>query len=267
MIFVTPDDPKFQEIDYFFKLNFELPQLKRHTKLNPLLLTPSIDETEEQSFENAESERKILFEPRHSSWTHLGSKTVGYKYSPLFVTEHKESLYHLVSFVKSQQNERFQPPKIVNDCIFLDDIKYLCTGVRSDSFRYNSDLVSFELASPDFTTGYLTPATITEHLKGFLEFGKCFKRLELMTNLNQDTLQLPVPGFVFKALSRAVNKFLFSIRHFIFNQSRKEETLLSFSLRTRKFNEMVCFLARLLQVHSDGKFLVKLLFHKHLNVF
>lgn len=252
LIFVGPGDPKYERLDYFFKLNFELPSPERQRKVFALSGTPS---TDSQPDESSEPVNVPVHEPAPMclSWNHLGNTSIGSSYEKPFCSEHPDSLLHILNHLHlTRSNAKYQP-KIVAGHIYLSDIKYLCTGVQSESFVFDEQLMTFSASVEGLTIKNVAVDTMKEHVKGFLEFGTCFKRLEIVSSVNVESLEMSVKGFVFKAVSNAITKFLFSIRHFVFN-GPEEETILEFTMRIHKFARILTYFAKLLQIHPQGEF-------------
>lgn len=244
LIFISPGDPKFEKVDYFFKLNYQLtspihrPSLKAE---QPAIECPPIVE---------KSQQMVPCGPFSLSWINLGKSSVE-KEKP-FVTEVNSATFHLMNLLRGKSQAEYSL-KVVSEHFYLMNLKYLCSGVQSDSFQFDSENVTFSARESGVTVPNISPDTLIEMNKDFIEFGTCFRRLELASSVIPDALIMPVEGFVYKALSKAVNQFLFSIRHFLFNGPR-DETIMEFSLRIRQYSGIIGFFAKLFNVHPESKF-------------
>lgn len=252
LMFVSPTDPKYEKVDYFFKLNYEVPTspIRRPSwkpKDLPAILGPK--EEEEKKNKPPETDLKPIG-PLSLSWINLGQSAAITPERP-FATEVPSATYHLMNLLRRESGEEYSL-KVAAEPFYLMNLKYLCTGVQSDSFQFDEDDVSFSARETGVTVGHFAPNTLTETTKRFIEFGTCFRRLELASSVIPEALVMPVEGFVYKALGKAVNQFLFSIRHFIFNGPR-DETIMQFSLRIRQFSGVLGFFAKLFQIHPDGE--------------
>lgn len=259
LIFIKPTDPEYQKLDYFFKLNFEVPSSPtRHPswKTKAILHNSTEAKEEEKDVKVVKQKDKddTPIGPLALSWLHLGQPAGVGKERP-FVTESPSATFHLMNLVERQSGGEYSL-KVVPEPFYLMNLKYLCTGVESDCFKYDPVEVSFCPQERGLTVCHFAAETVVEMNRQFIEFGTCFKRLELATSVIPETRTMPVEGFVYKSLSKAVNQFLFSIRHFIFN-GPKDETMMQFSMRIRKFSGIVVFFAKLFQIHPDGEWRMK----------
>lgn len=256
LMFVTPTDPKYEKVDYFFKLNFEVPSATRRPSWQPkaiLGIDPIEKEKEkEKNKKSQKPEEDKPIGPLSLSWINLGRSSAATVQERPFITEVPSSTYHLMNLLRRQRSNEEYSLKVVQEPFYLMNLKYLCTGVQSDSFKYDEENVSFSPRETGFTVGHFAAESLVEMNRRFIEFGTCFKRLELASSVIPEALTMPVEGFVYKALSKAVNQFLFSIRHFIF-YGPKDETIMQFSLRLKEFSGVVSFFAKLFKIHPDGE--------------
>lgn len=243
LLFVSPTDPKYETVDYFFKLNYEVPLSPVKSNLRRPTL-PAIESGHTKTLEITP------LGPPALSWINLGQPGSVPQERP-FATEVPSATYHLMNLLKRQSGEEYSL-KVVPEHYHLMNLKYLCTGVQSDAFQYDEDNVTFTPRLDGFTVGHFSVGTLIEMNKKFIEFGTCFKRLELASSVIPEALTMPVEGFVYKALSKAVNQSLFSVRHFIFN-GPKDETIMQFSLRIRQFSRIIAFFAKLFKMHPNGE--------------
>lgn len=251
-IFVVPSDPSYEQLDYFFKLNFEVPaKAKRPSYTLPAIGAPPKISPPVAEEISSGTEIDVPTGPVAMSWINLGKPAAEVKPERPFITEVPYATYHLMNLLKRTGGEEYSL-KIMPEQYYLMNLKYLCTGVQSDSFVFDEENVSFASRETGITVGQMAPSTLIAINKRFIDFGTCFKRLELATSVIPDALIMPVEGFVYKALSKAVNQFLFSIRHFIFN-GPTNETILQFSMRTRQFSEIIGFFATVFQIHPESE--------------
>lgn len=252
LIFVSPTDPEYAKVDYFFKLNFELSSpIRRPSVVAAIEENPpssSVDEKEKQK-----AKPPIMHKgPLSLSWINLGRTAGEVRREQPFVSEIPASMFYLMNLMKSQAGGGGYSLKVVAEGTYLMDLKYLCSGVESDSFQFDAENVEFRPKEAGLSIRNIGAESLSEMNKKFMEFGTYFKRLEMATSVIPGSLEMPVEGFVYKSLSKAVNQFLFSIRHFIFN-GPKEETLLQFSMRMRRFAGIISFLGRLFKVEPEGE--------------
>lgn len=248
LIFISPNDAEYEKLDYFFKLNFEIPSpVRRPSWKRPAEpLKPVAEKTSLDIERNADTQPSG---PLCLSWNHLGRPQSKVPRERPFVSECPEAMYHLTNLLNLNHGHSL---KVVEEPHYLMTLKYLATGVESDFFVYDEVNVSFAERENGITVGNFSPEAVQEVNRKFIEFGTCFKRLETATSVNAVALTLPVEGFVYKSLSQAINKFLFSIRHFIFNGS-KSETMLQFSMRIRPFAKVIGFFAKVFKVHPQSE--------------
>lgn len=244
LIFISPGDPKFEKVDYFFKLNYELSSPLRRPSLKTL--QPAI----ESAPIVGDPKEVVPSGPFSLSWMNLGKSAVA-KEKP-FVTEVASATFHLMNLLKRNSDPNEYSLKVVSEHFYLMNLKYLCSGVQSDSFQFDPENVTFSARESGVTVPNIAPETLIEMNRDFIEFGTCFRRLELASSVIPDALIMPVEGFVYKALSKAVNQFLFSIRHFLFNGPR-DETIMQLSLRIRQYSGIIGFFAKLFNVHPESE--------------
>lgn len=251
-MFITPSDPEYQKLDYFFKLDFELPSPRRRPSIcAPIQENPPVVDLVKKEDES------LLKKTNHKgplslSWMNLGKTVSEVGREKPFVSEIPCSLYYLINHIKREQSREEYTLKVVEECTYLMDLKYLCTGVESDSFQFDAENVEFRPKEANLSIKDIGAGSLKAFNEKFIEFGTYFKRLEMATTIIPGSFEMPVTGFVYKSLSKAVNQFLFSIRYFIFN-GPKDETILQFSMRMSKVSGIISSLGRLFKVQPDGE--------------
>ncbi|XP_037931769.1 uncharacterized protein LOC119666560 [Teleopsis dalmanni] len=168
------------------------------------------------------------------NWENLGC--YGIKKEKLFVSE-TNILLDLKSLQDERNGKKFIA-KIVPVQLFLQDLKSLTVGIQSDIFKHNTLLI-FDM-EPDYTTENLLPDSVRIYVQPFLECGTCYKRLQAVCRLRNNTQN----GFLFKTFCSALDEYLMTFRQIVF--SIEDKRLLSFQFRMRKITKQIIYLTNAL---------------------
>lgn len=162
-----------------------------------------------------------------------------------FSFESKTPIHHQLTALKLKKPVEI---KIVPFEKLLSDIKLLAIGIESESFRRApNDPLTFQMPS---NLSCDDISDIGDFVDEFIETGTCFKRLKTFTSKNPFNQSYIFEGFIFKAFSDCVIKFLNHYRDVVYSQ--EVESLLELSSNTKNVRRILIHLTKFLKIHTSS---------------
>lgn len=162
-----------------------------------------------------------------------------------FSSESSSSIHNQLSTLKLKKRVE---TNIVPFEKLLNDVKLLAIGVESESFkRAPNDPLTFQMPS---NLSCEDVSDVGDFIGTFIETGTCFKRLKTFTSKNPFNQSYIFEGFIFKAFSDKVIKFLNHYRDVVYSQ--EVETLVEFSCNTHNIRKILIHITKFLKIHPSS---------------
>lgn len=116
---------------------------------------------------------------------------------PKFLTETIDGSMNATGFLETRNcNESIV--RVMNERLFIEQIKFMLVGIESDSFAYDANSMSFRMLE-HLTLDNILPLTALGFVDVFIECGTCYKRLKVIVQRNTSGHK-QYHGFLFKVI-------------------------------------------------------------------